>query len=175
MINFASAKRIAVITVIAGLLLIGSFSIGPKSTGAADGTTQNLPGIDFSIQDLGRLVTAIACWTIQIVLAIMIIALVIAGIRFFLARGEPAATGAAVKNLTWVLVGIAVIMGTNIIIATIANALGADYSYLPLSCPKEGSSVNVVTSCNVNSNDCQTGFICQPNFIGSLDGICIQK
>lgn len=128
-----------------------------------------LPGIkDFTIDKLGNMITGIACWTIQIVLAIMVIALVVAGIRFFLARGEPTATGVAKKNLTWVLVGIAVILGTNIIIATIANSLGSNYKYVPLDCGPNvdvnliygGGEIN--TYCD-NNNPCKINLTCQNN------------
>ena len=83
---------------------------------------------------MARIITGFACWLIGIVLAIMVIALVISGIRFFLARGNETALTSAKKNITWTLVGILVILATNVIIATVANALGANYSFIPLYC-----------------------------------------
>ena len=91
-------------------------------------------GFDFTIGGLVNLVTGVACWSIRAVLALMVIALIIAGLRFFWARGEQTAVTEAKKNFTWVIIGIVVILGTNIIIATVSNALGGDYSYLPLKC-----------------------------------------
>jgi hypothetical protein len=98
----------------------------------AQGDVSGLPGVDFTVQDLVRIISRIACYLINTVLAIMIIVLIIAGVKFFLARGNPTDVADAKKNLTWVLVGIAVIIGTNIIIATVAGWLGATYS--PLTC-----------------------------------------
>ena len=91
-------------------------------------------GVNFTVQDVARIITGFACWLIGIVLAIMVIALVISGIRFFLARGNETALTSAKKNITWTLVGILVILATNVIIATVANALGANYSFIPLYC-----------------------------------------
>lgn len=119
----------------------------------------DLPGIDnLTIQGLVNLVTSIACYIIQIILAVMVIALLVAGIRFFLARGKPEEIGAARKNFTWVLAGIAIILATNIIIATISNFLGGSYD--PLDCAG-GSSEIKLTSCE-NDTDCDDGSVCLP-------------
>ena len=91
-------------------------------------------GVDLTVQDISRIITGFACWLIGIVLAVMVIFLVIAGVRYFLARGNETKVADATKNLTWTLVGILVILATNVIIATIANFLGADYSFVPLNC-----------------------------------------
>ena len=101
-----------------------------QKTGGADEPL----GVDLTIQKLEGIITGIACWTIGVVFAIMLLALVAAGIRFFLAQGDPTKLGVARKNLTWVIVGIAVIIGTNVIIATVAYFIGADYSFIPLVC-----------------------------------------
>ena len=103
-------------------------------------------GVDITIQGLGRLIDSIACWTIQVVLAVMVLALVFAGIRFFIARGDPGKITEAKKNLSWVLIGIAVIMGTNIIIATISRFIsGSDsqYKFIPIDCSGSPAEVNV--------------------------------
>jgi len=111
---------------------------GTNITGGSSTTNAvgDLPGVkDFTIQGLVRLVTAITCYVIQIILAVMILALIIAGVRFLMAKGKPEAVTTARKNFTWVLVGIAVIISVNIIIATITNFLGAEnYPYAPLDC-----------------------------------------
>lgn len=89
---------------------------------------------DFTVQRIADIITGFACWLIGIVLAIMVIFLIVAGIRFFLARGNETAVVEARKNLTWTLVGILVILATNVIIATVSNALSRDYSFIPLNC-----------------------------------------
>ncbi|MBI2003803.1 MAG: hypothetical protein HYS78_02410 [Parcubacteria group bacterium] len=95
---------------------------------------------DFTVQRIADIITGFACWLIGVVLVIMVIALIISGIRFFRATsfvtdgGKTTEINTAKKNLQWVLVGILVILATNVIIATIANALGRDYSFIPLNC-----------------------------------------
>jgi len=108
----------------------------------AQGTTQDdFLGIkDFTVQKIAGIITGFACWLIGIVLAIMVIFLIIAGVRYFLARGDSTKTADATKNLTWTLVGILVILATNVIIATVANALGSKYSFIPLNCTPVASA-----------------------------------
>lgn len=100
---------------------------------------------NFTVQLIADIITGFACWLIGIVLAVMVTFLVVAGIRYFLARGNETKVADATKNLTWTLVGILVILATNVIIATVANALGRDYSFIPLNCsfapPTPGSVV----------------------------------
>ncbi len=91
-------------------------------------------GIELTTDKIVSIITGFACWLIGIVLAAMVVFLIIAGIRFFLARGNEAAVADAKKNLTWTLIGILVILATNVIIATASNALGGNYSFIPLEC-----------------------------------------
>lgn len=125
---------------------------------------------DFTVQKIANIITGFACWLIGIVLAIMVIFLVIAGIRFFLARGNDAAVTEARKNLTWTLVGILVILAVNVIIATVANALGSNYSFIPLNCARV--NVTVGRSCS-DTNPCPAGQTCSnPDAQGRR--ICVQ-
>jgi hypothetical protein len=94
----------------------------------------DLPGYNLTIGRVRDIITGLACWVLQIILAIMIIALIWAGVRFFLAHGNPEKAKAAVENFKWVIIGIVVILATNVIIATVDNALGGDASYLPIMC-----------------------------------------
>jgi short subunit fatty acids transporter len=65
----------------------------------------------------------------------MVIFLILAGLRFMNARGNPTAYQAAIKNFQQVLIGVLVVMAVYVIIATVANALGAtDFSLIPLVC-----------------------------------------
>ncbi len=114
---------------------------------------------DFTVQKIADILTGFACWLISVILVIMVIFLAWSGIRFFLARGNEVEVANARKNLTWTLVGILVIMATNVIIATVANALGGDYSYLPLDC------ANVTTRFKLKDclgpEDCPAGYVCE--------------
>ena len=125
---------------------------------------------DFTIQRIADIITGFACWLIGIVLAIMVIFLVIAGIRYFLAIGNATKTADATKNLTWTLVGILVILATNVIIATVANALGGSYSFLPLNCTRVTTTVG--RPCD-NSRPCPAGQTCS-NPDSSGRRICVQ-
>jgi len=92
------------------------------------------PGINLTIQDLLRIFTGLACWISSVALVLMVIAVIYYGIKFMMSQGDPTKLGDAKKSFLWGLAGIAVILGTYTIIATIANALGADFSFIPLSC-----------------------------------------
>ena len=125
---------------------------------------------DFTVQKIAAIITGFACWLIGIVLAIMVIFLIWSGIRFFLARGSDTAVADAKKNMTWTLVGILVILATNVIIATVANALGGDYSFLPLNCVRVTSTIG--RPCDAN-RPCPAGQTCS-NPDSSGRRICVQ-
>lgn len=102
-------------------------------------------GVDLTVDRIAEIITGLACWLIGIILAVMVIFLVVAGVRYFLARGDQVKVSEATKNLTWTLVGILVILGTNVIIATVANFLGADYSFIPLNCNPQAQGAPLLT------------------------------
>ncbi|MEK7154207.1 MAG: pilin [Patescibacteria group bacterium] len=92
-------------------------------------------GIDLTIEDVEDIINGLACWLTRIATAIMVIFLVLAGLRFMHARGNPTAYQSAVKNFQHVLIGILVIMAVYVIIATVAHAVGrTDFSLIPLIC-----------------------------------------
>ena len=131
---------------------------------------------DFTVQKIANIITGFACWLIGIVLAVMVIALIFAGIRFFRATkfvtdgGKTTEINEAKKNLQWTLVGILVILSTNVIIATVANALGGSYSFLPLNCARVTTTVG--RACDEN-RPCPTGWTCSnPDSQGRR--ICVQ-
>ena len=102
------------------------------------GTTNNgsgiLPGEDLTIQDVFTILTGIACWLSRVAGSLMVIFIILAGFRFMNARGDSAKWTSAKKNFAHVLIGSLVILGVYVIIATIANAVGADFSFIPLAC-----------------------------------------
>lgn len=106
------------------------------TTGGAGGTgEESWMGIDLTIQNVFAIVNGLACWLTRIATAIMVIFLVIAGLRFMYARGDPAKYESAKKNFQHVLIGILVIMAVYVIIATVANAIGVtNFSLIPLKC-----------------------------------------
>ncbi|MEK7151228.1 MAG: pilin [Patescibacteria group bacterium] len=100
----------------------------------AEPTDESWTGIDLTIEDVFDIINNFACWLIRVITPIMIIFIVIAGLRFMHARGDPAAYAAAKKNFNHVILGLIVIMGVYVIIATVANFVGADFSFIPLVC-----------------------------------------
>uniref|UniRef100_A0A7V3J991 Uncharacterized protein n=1 Tax=candidate division CPR3 bacterium TaxID=2268181 RepID=A0A7V3J991_UNCC3 len=103
--------------------------------GGGEGGEGDWTGVDITIEDVANIIEGIACWLTRIATAIMVIFLVLAGLRFMNARGNPTAYQAAVKNFQNVLIGILVIMAVYVIIATIAYAVGrTDFSLIPLVC-----------------------------------------
>ena len=103
------------------------------NTGSAAATEYQ--GIDLTIQSVFGMITGLACWFTRFALILIVIYIVIFGIKFMMAQGNQTKYEEAKKSFTWGLVGVLVILGTYTIIATIANALGADYSLIiPLDC-----------------------------------------
>jgi len=103
-------------------------------TGAGTEGEIDWTGVDLTIQDVADIINGLACWLIRVIFAVMVIFLILAGLRFMAAQGDPAKLTTAKKNLTQVLIGIVVIMAVYVIIATIANAVGSDFSFVPLVC-----------------------------------------
>lgn len=98
--------------------------------------TAGLQGAEqFSIQWVFGIITGLACWFTRFALILVVIYIIIYGIKFMMAQGNPTKFEDAKKSFTWGLIGVLVILGTYTIIATVANALGANYSLVvPLNC-----------------------------------------
>lgn len=96
---------------------------------------EGLTGVDLTVEGVFNIVNGLACWLTRVAAAVMVIFVVIAGLKFMAARGNSSAYESAKKNMQHVLVGLVVIMGVYVIIATVANAVGAtDFSFIPLVC-----------------------------------------
>lgn len=133
-----SKKKILLVLLLVGFLVGYGFSV---FAAPASPSSDEL-GIDLTVQGLVTMITGLACWLIRASLALMVIFLIIAGIRFFFAGGNQSKQEEAKKNFTWTIVGILVILAVNVIIATIANALGRDYSFIPLKCESVTTQIN---------------------------------
>ena len=97
-------------------------------------TDNGYQGVDLTIQSVFGIITGLVCWFSQFALILIVVYIVIYGIKFMMAQGNQTKFDEAKKSFTWGLVGVLVILGTYTIIATIANALGADYGFIPLNC-----------------------------------------
>ena len=76
----------------------------------------------------------LSCWLTRIASTLAIIFVILAGFKFMTAQGNPTKYGEAVKNFQTVLWGILVIYGVYVIIATVAHAVGVNFSFIPLVC-----------------------------------------
>src|SRR3989344_5017869 len=88
------------------------------------GPLGDFPGEDLDFEDLISIMTGLACWLGRVASLGAVIFVIWAGLRFMAARGDPKAFTDAVTNLKRVLLGILVIYGVYVIIATVANAVG---------------------------------------------------
>lgn len=91
-------------------------------------------GVDLTIQSVFGIITGLVCWFTRFALVLIVVYIIIFGIKFMTAQGNTTKYEEAKKSFTWGLVGVLVILGTYTIIATVANALGANYSPFPLNC-----------------------------------------
>lgn len=95
----------------------------------------DFPGQDLDFADLISIMTGLACWLGRVATVGVLIFVILAGLRFMAVRGDPKAFTDAVTNFKRVLLGILVIYGVYVIIATVANAVGiTDFSFIPLVC-----------------------------------------
>ena len=95
----------------------------------------DFPGEDLSFQDISQIVIGLACWLARAASFLAAIFVIWAGLKFMTAGGDPKKYQGAKDNFRAVLLGILVIYGVYVIIATVANAVGiTDFSFIPLVC-----------------------------------------
>ena len=116
--------------IILSLVLSVSEARAASSVSSLDGA----PGIDLTLDKLKDLITGLACWLVDIALVLIVLAVVFYGVQFLISQGDPTKVGNARKGLTWGVVGIAVILGTYTIIATVAYYIGAEVPNIMLGC-----------------------------------------
>jgi len=107
----------------------------PTPKTSQTGSSDALPGVDLSIEGVTNLLYGLVCWLTRIAGVLMVIALVLVGLRMMAARGNSTKFADALKNFQHVLIGILVIFGVYVIIATVANMVGVvNFSFLPFVC-----------------------------------------
>ncbi len=111
------------------------FYVATLSLFGFSASAQEYTGINLTIQSVFGIITGLACWFSRFALILIVAYIIIYGIKFMMAQGNPTKYEEAKKSFGWGLIGILVILGTYTIIATVANALGANYTLLiPLNC-----------------------------------------
>ena len=89
---------------------------------------------DLTIERVIGIITGLSCWLADIALLLMVGAIIIYGLQIMLSRGDASKFQAAKESLKYAIVGAVVILGVYTIIATVAQALGADVNLIPLQC-----------------------------------------
>lgn len=110
-----------------------AFAFNPPPAKSADNLS-NFPGENLEANDVINIVIGLSCWLTRVAFTLAIIFVILAGFKFMTAQGNPTKYGEAVKNFQTVLWGILVIYGVYVIIATVAHAVGAGFSFVPLVC-----------------------------------------
>ena len=98
-------------------------------------------GIDLTIQSVFGIITGLTCWFTRFALILVVVYIIIYGLKFMRAQGNPTKYEEAKKSFTWGLVGVLVILGTYTIILTVADFIGGPTAtlflsrFIPLACP----------------------------------------
>lgn len=82
-------------------------------------------------EQITDLVIRIAKWFYGIVLALAIIFLALAGLQYFTAGGDEQKLTAAKRNSLYAIIGIAILLGSWLIIVLISNILGVEQPKYP--------------------------------------------
>ena len=91
---------------------------------------------NYTIDNVIKIFSGFACWLVSIIVAVMIIFIIIAGFRFMMTGGNPEKYDKAKKNLGYLLIGIVVIFGVNVILQSVARNLGSTTTLIPFTCPR---------------------------------------
>ena len=104
------------------------------------------PGSSLTIQGVYAIILGLACWLKQIAMFIVVVALLVYGLMFLWAQGNPTAFGAAKTAFGWGILGAMIVIGSYTIIATVASfggLLPAGTSYTVILAPFSGCSTMV--------------------------------
>ncbi len=106
------------------------YSYPPQPNPSSQGVFAN-----FNAQAVPKIMAALACYTVKFALIAVGIAMLISGIAFFFARGNPAAFTAAKKGLLYSIIGTLVIYSVYTIIVSVAAYFGVtSLPWIPLTC-----------------------------------------
>lgn len=132
--NFKVLLMILVLAMLGTIFVYSSVHAFNPLLGKSGDNLSSFPGEDLEANDVIKIVTGLSCWLTRIASVLALIFVILAGLRFVTAQGNPTKHGEAVKNFQTVLWGILVIYGVYVIIATVAHAVGAGFSFVPLVC-----------------------------------------
>ena len=111
-----------------GDVTLQSGSGNPQSGSGAGAGSEGSVGISNPLQNIksvGALVQVVAQIFSYIVVIVGVIALIWTGLQYILAQGKAEKIKELKKQLMWVVIGIAVVIGARIIISVVINTLSA--------------------------------------------------
>ena len=127
-------KRLKLLMFFAPSIMFFLWNIS-ASANIFSGNLNEGPGGRVTVQFLFNILQGIACWSVRFGMILVGIMIVIAGIMYFLSRGNTQKMTDAKKTLTWGVVGAMVIFGVFTIIYSVAVIIGVEYSFFQtLSC-----------------------------------------
>ncbi|OWK27429.1 MAG: hypothetical protein US76_04340 [Parcubacteria group bacterium GW2011_GWA2_38_13b] len=85
---------------------------------------ENLPGIGFVFGDMYCIFLKIMTWLFSFALILAVTSLVINGLRYIFSSGDPQVLLSVHKNLSWIAIGIVIILLSTSILIMIAMFLG---------------------------------------------------
>lgn len=101
------------------------------TAGNSSGSSNTAPSTTFTLQNplkvnsLGGLIESFVEVFSYIVILFAVLALIYVGLQYILARGKPERMKELSNWLLWIVVGIAVVIGSRIIVSVVINTLGA--------------------------------------------------
>ncbi len=88
-------------------------------------------GVSLTIADIIRILGRFSNFLFDAAYGLCVIFIIVAGVRYMLAGGNAEKIGDAKKNFSWVLIGVLVIFAVNVIINSVAAAVGSPFRISP--------------------------------------------
>lgn len=104
--------------------------IGPTLPPGYDPNTKSGENL-YTVQGIINIFEGLACWVVNVAFYAMVIAVMVAGIRWMMAGGDTEKISTAKTFFVHVLIGALVILGTGVIIDTVAYAVGSTFRITP--------------------------------------------
>lgn len=131
--------------VLVGLFLLVVFYSTSMHVSAIDsgtsGATVKASDVGYSFDKIRSIFVNGVCQLTRLAIVVAVLFLLYVGYQFMSAGGAEKNITNAKENLKYVFIGIVIIVGVDVIIATIGNAVAGSYSLL--DCSGSGSVVNV--------------------------------
>ena len=91
-------------------------------------------GTQYTVDRVFNIVVGVACYVSRLALFLIVGAMFVYALQIALSGGSTSWYATGKKSFWYTVLGALVILGTYVIIATVANAVGASISPIPLNC-----------------------------------------